>query len=135
MEEIFHLFDTDCNGTVELSEILQCYKNVEGREADEDCKKRLFENFEGLDENSISFSDFIVHAIDEQVLQRSDRLATVFHFFDTDGSGSISPNEIVAGLDFKETMNEAIAVAMLSEIQGDLEEISFDEFRLMVNHF
>ena len=135
MEEIFRIFDSDYNGTVELTEILAIYRQVEGKEPDESLKKCLYEHFEGLDEYCISFSDFIVHAMDEKILQRSDRLATVFHFFDTDGSGSISPDEIVAGLDFKPSMSEDIAKAMLSEITVGLEELLFTQFTLLMNQF
>ena len=41
-----------------------------------------------MDREAIEFSDFIVHAINENILQSNDRLATAFNYFDTDYSYS-----------------------------------------------
>ena len=97
----------------------------------------MTEHFEGLDKGAIEFSDFIVHAINEKLLSSSDRLATAFRYFDTDGSGTISPDEIVEGLNFDDTdkMNNDIAHAIMSQIQTELKELTFHQFILLVNHY
>lgn len=78
-----------------------------------------------------------MRAIDERVLQTSDRLATAFRYFDTDGSGAISPEEIVEGLNFvdEDRMNEDIATAIMNQIQPDLEELSLKNFILLIKHY
>ena len=78
----------------------------------------MLEHFVGLDRNAIEFSDFMVHSINEKVLQASERLATAFRYFDEDGGGTISPDEIVDGLNFKDTdkMNMDIAEAIMHQI-------------------
>lgn len=91
----------------------------------------------GLNQSAIEFSDFIVHAINENVLQASERLATAFRYFDEDGGGTISPDEIVDGLNFNDSdkMNYEIAEAIMSQIQPDLKELTFKNFILLINHY
>ena len=100
-------------------------------------RQNITEHFEGLDQGHIEFSDFIVHAINEKLLSSSDRLATAFRYFDTDGSGTISPDEIVEGLNFDDTekMNIEIGQAMMSQIQNELKELTFHQFILLINHY
>ena len=76
----------------------------------------MTEHFIGLDSESLEFSEFIVQAIDEKVLCSSERLATAFRYFDDDGGGTISAEEIVDGLNFNDAnkMNEEIAAAIMS---------------------
>ena len=71
------------------------------------------------------------------MLSSSDRLATAFRYFDTDGSGTISPDEIVEGLNFDDTekMNIEIGQAMMSQIQNELKELTFHQFILLINHY
>lgn len=95
------------------------------------------DHFNGLNAEQIEFSDFLVRAIDERVLQTSDRLATAFRYFDTDGSGAISPEEIVEGLNFcdEDRMDEHVAEAIMNQIQPDLEELSLKNFILLIKHY
>ena len=74
----------------------------------------MYDHFVGLNLDKIEFSDFLVRAIDERLLQTSDRLATAFRYFDTDGSGAISPEEIVEGLNFCEDLDEHVAEAIMN---------------------
>ena len=63
------------------------------------------EHFIGMDRKAIEFSHFIVHAINEKVLSASERLATAFRYFDEDRGGTISPDEIVQGINFNDSDN------------------------------
>lgn len=74
-------------------------------------------------------------------MSSSDRLATAFRFFDEDGSGAISADELVEGLNFdddgdaEDKMDLPLAEAIMNEIQSDLEELSFKNFILLINHY
>ena len=97
----------------------------------------MMDHFEGTDRHAIEFSDFIVNAIDESLLQSNDRLATAFSYFDTDYSFTISPDEIVDGLNFddEERMNFDIAQAIMGQIQPELKELSFDTFKILIKFY
>ena len=96
--------------------MLQMYKLVNGAEPNPYQKMCIQEHFAGHSDQVIEFSDFIIYAIDETLLQSTECLATIFRYFDKDGSGTITPTKIVAGLNFKQEMNLKMAEAMMGEI-------------------
>lgn len=100
MAQIFHKLDYNSDGEISIEEIIQKYKTEFNEKPNQQQLHNLKDHLAGLNENSIQFSDFMVHACKESLLQSSDRLATAFRYFDTDGSGSISPDEVVDGLNF-----------------------------------
>ena len=137
MSDIFYQIDANGDGAISLDEVIDIYIREFRCEPSQQQKIQLYEHFAGLKTDKIEFSDFIVHAINEQTLQTSDRLATAFRYFDTDGSGSISPDELVEGLNFDASrgMDEEVAKAIMNQIQVDLEELTFKNFILLINHY
>ena len=138
MAQIFYQIDKDNGGTIDLEEIIELYREQFGDQMNEQQRQNITEHFAGQDKGHIEFSDFIVHAINEKLLSSSDRLATAFRYFDTDGSGTISPDEIVDGLNFDDNddrMNFDIATAIMSQIQNELKELTFHQFILLINHY
>ena len=116
MAEIFEFIDKDGDGSIDLDEIIEIYKKEFKEPPNAQQLQNMTEHFMGLNRSAIEFSDFIVHAINEKALQASERLATAFRYFDEDGGGTISPDEIVDGLNFNDNdkMNQDIAEAIMS---------------------
>lgn len=135
--QIFHVLDLDHDGTISIDEVFTLYKKEFGRPMSELEQKNVKEHFIGLSAESIEFSDFIVQAFDESILSSSDRLATAYRYFDDDGSGAISSKELVEGLNFNDSgrIDETLAKAIMNEIQSDLEELTFKNFILLINHY
>lgn len=135
--QIFHVLDLDHDGTISIDEVFTLYKKEFGRPMTELEQKNVREHFIGLSTDSVEFSDFIVQAFDESILSSSDRLATAYRYFDDDGSGAISSKELVEGLNFNDSrrIDETLAKAIMSEIQSDLEELTFKNFILLINHY
>lgn len=44
----------------------------------------------------IDYTEFLAAAMDQQTYMRNDYMRTAFNMFDSDGSGSISPDELKA---------------------------------------
>ena len=61
----------------------------------------------------MEYSEFYINAIDEKYLQRVERLALTFKFFDEDSSNSISHEEIMKCLDFDKSLNSDLAINMI----------------------
>ena len=137
MAKIFEYIDKDGNGSIDLSEVVENYKKEFNQPPNAQQIQNMTEHFAGLDSKAIEFSDFLVHAIDERILHSSERLATAFRYFDEDGGGTISPDEIVDGLNFNDAdkMNQEIASAIMGQIQPELKELTFKNFILLINHY
>lgn len=77
---------------------------------------------------TIELSEFVIGAIDERSVFKQERLATAFKFFDKDGSGEISSDEIYECLGSQvETFTEDIAKKMMKQVDCP-GEMSFYEF-------
>ena len=64
-----------------------------------DNKEKLIEVLEEADTDGsgdINYSEFLAATMDDQIYMREDYLRTAFKMFDTDGSGKIDSQEVVA---------------------------------------
>ena len=67
-------------------------------------------------------------------LLTQERLTQVFKMFDTDGSGTISSEEIKNFFSMSETADEGFAQELIEEVDKNGDgEISFAEFKEMMN--
>ena len=116
MAEVFNEIDINLDGHVRLQEVIDSHQQAFGEEPSAQQIAYITDHFDGLDLEQIEFSDFCVRAINERILQTSDRLATAFRYFDTDGSGDISPEEIVNGFNFDDEsrLDEDVAKAIMN---------------------
>ncbi|UKK00739.1 calmodulin-domain protein kinase [Theileria orientalis] len=142
LTKLFSELDTNGDGSLDRTELLQGYRKVKqhmsdscSKMTDEEIKKEVNDIIKACDldhSGTINYSEFITGCIDKSTLLSKERLKLAFSTFDADGSGKISKKEIteIFGLcklpDSWSTLLEDI------DINHD-GEIDFDEFVSMLN--
>lgn len=94
--KLFNLIDTNGDGRItkqELYEGLQKYLAISEESLKEDVE-RIFDNIDNDRNGYVEYEEFIRAAIDKEKFLRPDILKFAFNFFDKDGSGEISPEEL-----------------------------------------
>merc|ERR1711935_971976 len=118
----------------ENDELMIGYSKLMG---EHDAKKEVDRIFATIDVNgsgAIDFTEFCVATVNHKKLLTQERLTQVFKMFDTDGSGTISSEEIKNFFSMSETADEGFAQELIEEVDKNGDgEISFAEFKEMMN--
>ena len=138
LEKQFKDWDTNGDGVLSKQEIINGYKKTYGK-VDENEIDNMIKSID-LDRNGvIDYNEFLACSINQDKIMRNDNLRICFNEFDTDGSGTISVNEISAifkrGVkDNNEDMEAFQNMIKQADENGD-GEISFEEFQDIMNKF
>lgn len=142
----FRKFDKNGNGTLELEELMECFKDLKVSFTDEEIKDLYAES--DMNSNSgIDFKEFIVLLALVYLLEKPtekgiksrlglpqlevtfDRIADAFVFFDKDGDGYVSKKEIVQAMDEASPGSRRIGLKRFEEMDWDKNGlITFKEF-------
>lgn len=94
---------------------------------------RIFALVDVDNSGEIDFSEFVTATVDKQRLLQEEKLKTAFSFYDADGSGSISTDEIKEVLGVGKQISEAVWLQVLKEVDSDGNgEVDFEEFKTMM---
>jgi len=130
----FKELDLDHDGQLTHDELMIGYSKLMG---EHDAKKEVDRIFATIDVNgsgAIDFTEFCVATVNHKKLLTQERLTQVFKMFDTDGSGTISSEEIKNFFSMSETADEGFAQELIEEVDKNGDgEISFAEFKEMMN--
>jgi len=130
----FKELDLDHDGQLTHDELMIGYSKLMG---EHDAKKEVDRIFATIDVNgsgAIDFTEFCVATVNHKKLLTQERLTQVFKMFDTDGSGTISSEEIKNFFSMSETSDEGFAQELIEEVDKNGDgEISFSEFKEMMN--
>jgi len=127
LEKIFRSMDKDGNGTLDRQEVLKGYEEHFGVAITEEEVDAMFKSVDLDGNNCIDYSEFVMATMNEKDLISNDKLKAAFKLFDTDGSGTISPDEIrkVLGI----SSSDVYLSKLIAEIDENGDgEIQFDEF-------
>ena len=137
IRDIFHEVDRNGNGTIDMIEFGNAYKEffdrsvtvVDGESREEDIQ-RLFRALDADNTGTISYSDFVVGALSSLVEIDNITLRKVFEALDTDNAGTITREKIKAfitedGPYSKEQIDDIVENAHVLD-KGSIE---FEEFR------
>jgi calcium-dependent protein kinase len=94
LEKIFKSMDKDGNGSLDRQEVLQGYEEHFGIAITEEMVDRMFKAVDLDGNDCIDYTEFVMATMNEKDLVTNEKLRAAFKLFDTDNSGTISPEEI-----------------------------------------
>ncbi|ONM19614.1 calcium dependent protein kinase11 [Zea mays] len=93
LKELFKMIDTDSSGTITFDELKDGLKRV-GSELTENEIQALMEAADIDNSGTIDYGEFIAATLHMNKLEREENLVSAFSFFDKDGSGFITIDEL-----------------------------------------
>ena len=134
--KVFNAIDADCDGKispVELAESLKHY--YKGKKSEQDINEEVRTIFKKIDNdgnNTIEYEEFVRAVIGKDKLLSDIFMRHTFNFFDKDGSGEITIQEMKAI--FNNEIEEDTIKKIVQEIDTDgNNEINFEEFKTMMD--
>ncbi|KHN16906.1 Calcium-dependent protein kinase SK5 [Glycine soja] len=131
LKELFKMIDTDNSGTITFDELKDGLKRV-GSELMESEIKDLMDAADIDKSGTIDYGEFIAATVHLNKLEREENLVSAFSYFDKDGSGYITLDEIQqACKDFG--LDDIHIDDMIKEIDQDNDgQIDYGEFAAMM---
>lgn len=112
--------------------MLKGYEQFYGDMAKEEVD-RIFALVDVDNSGEIDFSEWVTATADKSKLLQEDKLKAAFSYYDTDGSGSISTDEIKDVLGVGKQISEEVWLQVLKEVDSDGNgEVDFEEFKTMM---
>jgi len=93
LKELFKMIDTDNSGTITFDELKDGLKRV-GSELTETEIQALMEAADIDNSGTIDYGEFIAATLHMNKLEREENLVSAFSYFDKDGSGFITIDEL-----------------------------------------
>ncbi|XVF17017.1 hypothetical protein REPUB_Repub10bG0080600 [Reevesia pubescens] len=131
LKELFKMIDTDNSGTITFEELKDGLKRV-GSELMESEIKDLMDAADIDNNGSIDYGEFLAATVHLNKLEREENLVSAFSFFDKDGSGYITMDELQQAC--KEFgLSDIHLDEMIKEIDQDNDgQIDYGEFAAMM---
>ncbi|CAN7024349.1 unnamed protein product [Brassica oleracea var. botrytis] len=131
LKELFRMIDTDNSGTITFEELKDTVKRV-GADLMESEIQELLRSADVDENGSIDYGEFLAATIHLNKLEREENLVAAFSFFDKDGSGYITVDELQQAL--KEFgINDSHLDEMIKDIDQDNDgQIDYGEFVAMM---
>ncbi|KAG5019508.1 hypothetical protein AAZX31_06G153900 [Glycine max] len=131
LKELFRMIDADNSGTITFDELKEGLKRV-GSELMESEIKDLMDAADIDNSGTIDYGEFIAATVHLNKLEREENLVSAFSYFDKDGSGYITIDEIQqACKDFG--LDDVHIDEIVKEIdQDDDGQIDYGEFAAMM---
>ncbi|KAI6656721.1 EF-hand_1 domain-containing protein [Oopsacas minuta] len=131
-KEAFEIFDKDGDGRITADELRQVVESMGKVCTPEDAKKMISEADKDKNE-TIEFGEFVT-MMEESMSNAGDEMLKAFKFFDKDGDGKITKDELkLAMKELGENMSDAEIDAMIKSADlDDDHQIDFQEFKNMM---
>ncbi len=133
--KIFLTYDENLDGRITKNEMLKVFKNLLGMDSKaEEEVETIFNKMDNDKNGYIEYQEFIIASIDKSIFLKEENLKFAFKFFDKDGSGNITIDELKKVFC---TSNEKILDKVFSDIVDKIDsdgnkEISYVEFKQMM---
>ena len=132
LKDEFDKIDENKDGEISKDELIKCFESMYPLG---EAIKRANEIFAEIDFNhdgSISFSEFLTVNMKKEQLLNEDMLTKAFKLFDLDGNGYITINELKETMSLQITNNQQW-IDLVKEVDQDGDcQISFKEFKEMM---
>jgi calcium-dependent protein kinase len=135
LKEMFVALDTNRDGTITLEELNEGIDKLQVAGLPPNMKEMMLA-IDSDGSGTIDYTEFLAATIDQKHYQQENICWSAFQVFDTDGSGSISRNElekVLASGQLAEVMGSAAVNRVLQDADADGDgQIDFDEFMKMM---
>nr|BAX24557.1 calcium dependent protein kinase isoform 2 [Nicotiana benthamiana] len=132
LKAMFHNIDTDNSGTITYEELRSGLAKL-GSKLTEAEVKQLMEAADVDGNGSIDYTEFITATMHKHRLERDENLYTAFQYFDKDGSGFITRDELETAMEEHGIGDPACIREIISEVDTDNDgRINYNEFCAMM---
>ena len=135
-KKLFEIIDKKGNGKINKAELLEGLKDIyKNDNLEEDCNK-IFENLDVNNDLYLEYEEFIRAAIDKSIFLTEKSLKFAFNYFDKDGKGEITVDDlcsIFAGDEISKNEIEKVK-KIIKKISKD-EKIRYEEFSQIMKQF
>lgn len=132
LKAMFTNMDTDNSGTITFEELKSGLARLGSRLTETEVKQ-LMEAADVDGNGSIDYIEFISATMHRHKLERDDHLHKAFQYFDKDGSGYITKDELEAAMKEHAIGDEANIKEIIAEVDKDNDgRIDYDEFCTMM---
>jgi len=94
LAKLFSELDMEHNGHLTKTELAKAYEMYFGSPIDCEQIETMFNRIDMSGSGKIEFSEFLMSCSSDMAMLTMDNLASVFRYFDDNGNGSISEDEI-----------------------------------------
>lgn len=134
LKEMFHAMDKDCSGTITVDEMRDGLM-AKGGLIPESELQRIMENADVNGDGKVDYEEFLAATMHLGKLEREENLYKAFQFFDKDGSGYITVDELQTAL--RDHGDAAQVAAHIQDILRDVDKdsdgkIDYEEFCTMM---
>ncbi|GLT34999.1 hypothetical protein SLA2020_094840 [Shorea laevis] len=132
LQEMFNNMDTDRSGTITFEELKTGLARLGSRLSDAEAKQLM--DAADVDKNgTIDYNEFITATMHRHRLEKEENLYTAFQYFDTDGSGFITREELRQALNQYGMGDDATIDEILDDVDTNKDgRINYDEFVAMM---
>lgn len=132
LREMFNNMDTDRNGTITFEELKNGLTRL-GSKLTEAEIKQLIDSADVDKNGTIDYNEFITATMHRHRLEKEENLYKAFQFFDRDGSGFITRDELRQALTRNGMRDEAAIDEIIDDVDADNDgRINYNEFVAMM---
>ncbi|XP_054801977.1 LOW QUALITY PROTEIN: calcium-dependent protein kinase 26-like [Prosopis cineraria] len=131
LKEMFKMIDTDNSGQITFEELKAGLKAF-GANIDETEIHNLMQAADVDNSGTIDYAEFIAATLNKNKAQKEDNLVAAFHYFDKDGSGYITQDELQQVCEELGLENDRLEEMMREADQDNDGRIDYDEFVAMM---
>lgn len=134
LREVFSKFDTNGDGRLNLEELQAGVKKVKGIGLKEEDVEKVMRVMDSNNNGYIDYTEFIAGCLQSYNYLQETHLKSAFTYFDKDGSGTISKDELRACLQNEDfTMSDELIDSLLNEADKNGDgSIDYNEFLEMM---
>jgi len=134
--KVFQQMDVDYNGSLSRKELIDAYTKIYDQSTAQAIVDHIMKSVDFNNTDAIDFSEFLAANIDYKKSLNNQKLRQIFDVLDTDGSGSISYDELKAFFNYQDLEDKGFVKEIFAEVDKNGDgSISFDEFLSMMDGF
>ncbi|EHA8590354.1 calcium-dependent protein kinase 29 [Cocos nucifera] len=128
LKQMFRNMDTDNSGTITYDELKAGLTRLGSRISEAEIRQIM--DAADLDKNgTIDYNEFIIATMHRHGLEKEENLLKAFQYFDTDGSGYLTRDELKRALSQNEVIDDATITEIIEDIDADKDgRINYEEF-------
>jgi calcium-dependent protein kinase len=133
LEDAFNQLDKDGSGALSKDELIEGYRMIYGDNFNESEVDALLNMADENEDGVISYSEWLMTAMNRQKILTHEKLEAAFQGFDIDHSNTVSFSEIKNFLFGSKTFDEQYLMEVMSRVDADHDgDITLEQFKTLM---
>jgi calcium-dependent protein kinase len=135
--KIFLTYDDNMDGKITKKEMAKVFKSVLKMKDTDSEVDNIFKKLDNDNNGYIEYEEFVRASIDKEIFVKDEIMLFAFKFFDKDGSGEITIDELKTVFCIGKDKNREVSEKLLNDLVDKIDtdgnkEISYQEFKDMM---